>query len=119
MNIPNVILFKDLIKQFPDHNEPSILEGETFLFTLSDGKLACTRVRKCFHIGEPTMILGDSYIIDRFSWHITGDDSSIHLHNIEYAYHLSEDEYNTILEPIKNAANEIENILENLISATL
>lgn len=30
MNIPNVILFKDLIKQFPDHNEPSILEGETF-----------------------------------------------------------------------------------------
>lgn len=112
MNIPNVILFKDLIKQFPDHNEPSILEGETFLFTLSDGKLACTRVRKCFHIGEPTMILGDSYIIDRFSWHITGDDSSIHLHNIEYAYHLSEDEYNTILEPIKNAANEIENILE-------
>lgn len=39
MNIPNVILFKDLIKQFPDHNEPSILEGETFCLHFQMGNL--------------------------------------------------------------------------------
>lgn len=30
MNIPNVISFQELIKQFPNHNEPAILEGEHF-----------------------------------------------------------------------------------------
>lgn len=113
MNIPNVISFKELIKQFPNHNEPAILEGEHFLFTLSNGSVACTQVRKCFHIGEPTMILGDSYIINKDGLrHVTTNYGSIHLKDINDAYHLTTKEYDDVLEPLRNCSRILEGLLD-------
>lgn len=113
MNIPNVILFQELIKQFPNHNEPTILEGEHFLFTLSNGTVACTIVKKCFHIGEPTMILGDSYIINNDSFrHVTTNYGSIHLKDIKYAYHLTIKEYEEILKPLRKCSLVLKGLLD-------
>lgn len=113
MNIPNVISFQELIKQFPNHNEPAILEGEHFLFTLSNGSVACTQVRKCFHIGEPTMILGDSYIINKDGLrHVTTNYGSIHLKDIKDAYHLTTKEYDDVLEPLRNCSRILDGLLD-------